>query len=257
MAIGGTYVTRCIHCTVITIVFITGLCVGVLYTRSAADRDFVKLQRFRSVAQSQIVDASTTRGSIPTAKSIVTQRLISTTVNSENSSDMTNTQPDPQIESRLPIAPAVRLSLDDNANDIDFRDSEQPIEIADVSGRIPYNNTRTMCVGQEKMDNTITFIVQNPRTGSLYMSGRLQQYSSGQFEYKWVRVKQLSPKPFGVKATVSDWLQHACKRIPGYKVVVYDSGATPNWWLKNWPSDTILIMTGDEMGRWGLYYRGR
>lgn len=127
----------------------------------------------------------------------------------------------------------------------------------DSTGKIPPDNTETVCRDLEPSENSITFIVQNPRTGSLFMSGRLQQYSSGHFEHKWVRAKELVPRPFGANAKVGDWLHHACNAIPGFKVVVYDSGASPNWWLKNWPPNTVLIMTGDEMGRWGLYNRNR
>jgi hypothetical protein len=69
------------------------------------------------------------------------------------------------------------------------------------------------------------------RTGSLFMSGRLQKYGSGRFTYKWVRAKTMVPRPFGATATIADWLHHACGEIPGYKVVVYDSGSSPNWWV--------------------------
>ena len=89
------------------------------------------------------------------------------------------------------------------------------------------------------------------------MSGRLQKYGSGRFTYNWVRAKTMKPRPFGPTATPEDWLHHACGAIPGYKVVVYDSGASPNWWLLNWPPNTALVMTGDEMGRWGLYNKQR
>jgi hypothetical protein len=89
------------------------------------------------------------------------------------------------------------------------------------------------------------------------MSGRLQKYGSGKFTYDWIRAKAMKPRPFGPSATPGDWLHHACGEIPGYKVVVYDSGASPNWWLSNWPANTVLIMTGDEMGRWGLYSKAR
>ena len=63
------------------------------------------------------------------------------------------------------------------------------------------------------------------------MSGRLQKYGSGRFTYKWVRAKTMVPRPFGATATIADWLHHACGEIPGYKVVVYDSGSSPNWWV--------------------------
>lgn len=129
--------------------------------------------------------------------------------------------------------------------------------IADETGKIPTDTTRTICPTPSSdvlADNTITIYVQNPRTGSLFMSGRLAKYGSGKYTYKWVRTKELSPRP---TSDLNAWLDHACKRTPGLKIVAYDSGASPNWWLSNWPASTVLVMTGDEMGRWGLNYRGR
>ena len=91
-------------------------------------------------------------------------------------------------------------------------------------------------------------------TGSLFMSNRLQQWGSGKYKYRWSRTKEMTPRP---TADLAAWQTHACEKTPGFKVVVYDSGGSPNWWLSNWPGSTALIMTGDEMGRWGLKYRGR
>ena len=87
------------------------------------------------------------------------------------------------------------------------------------------------------------------RTASLFMSGRLQKYGSGKFIYSAMRTKEMKPRP---THDLSSWLLQACTNNPDYKVVVYDSGASPNWWLSNWPQNTALVMTGDEMGRWGL-----
>ena len=100
----------------------------------------------------------------------------------------------------------------------------------------------------------VTVYVQNPRTGSLFLSGRLQKYGSGRFRYEHHRTKALNPRP---QSSREAWLEHVCRTSPGYKVVVWDSGGTPNWWLQNWPPRTVLVLTGDEMGRWGLKYRGR
>jgi len=129
--------------------------------------------------------------------------------------------------------------------------------LADENGKIPTDTLKTICPTPSAdvlSDNTITIYVQNPRTGSLFMSGRLAKYGSGKYIYKWVRTKELSPRP---TSSLEAWLDHACKRTPGLKIVAYDSGASPNWWLSNWPASTVLVMTGDEMGRWGLNYRSR
>lgn len=124
------------------------------------------------------------------------------------------------------------------------------------SEKVAQNSTVTMCRQGITSDapHPVTIFVQNPRTGSFFMSGRLQQYGSGRFTYKWVRTKELSPRP---TTDLASWRHHACIASPGYKIIAYDSGASPNWWLKNWPANTVLVMTGDEMGRWGLNYRSR
>lgn len=102
--------------------------------------------------------------------------------------------------------------------------------------------------------NTITFLVQNPRTGSLFLSGRLGRYATGRFQYVVQRIKDLTPRPY---RSPEDFARWACEEHPGTKVIVWDSGATPNWVLQHWPRGTALVMTGDEAGRWGLYDRGR
>lgn len=100
----------------------------------------------------------------------------------------------------------------------------------------------------------LTILVQNPRTGSLFLSGRLAKYGTGRFRYVVQRLKDLSPRPF---RSPDDFAQWACVDHPGHKVIVWDSGGTPNWVLQHWPRGTVLVMTGDEAGRWGLYDRKR
>jgi hypothetical protein len=101
---------------------------------------------------------------------------------------------------------------------------------------------------------TITFFVQNPRTGGLFLSRRLDAFKSGKYDYRYVHMKTLQPRP---TSSIAAYLQQMCVLTPGLKVIVYDSGATPNWFLSNWPAKTALILTGDESGRWGLYDRQR
>jgi hypothetical protein len=132
----------------------------------------------------------------------------------------------------------------------------------DADGKVPVDSAASACPAaatEVLHDNTITVYVQNPRTGSLFMSGpnhssRLARWGSGKYTYKWLRTKELTPRP---TANLEAWLDHACNRTPGLKIVVYDSGSSPNWWLSNWPASTVLVMTGDEMGRWGTRDRNR
>jgi hypothetical protein len=110
------------------------------------------------------------------------------------------------------------------------------------------------CLGHREIDastaQTITFLVQNPRTGSFFISERIKHYASGRFNYTIQRMKDLHPRPAD---SVADYLDWSCKLHPGPKVIVWDSGATPNFFLAFWPKQTALVMTGDEMARWGLY----
>jgi hypothetical protein len=82
----------------------------------------------------------------------------------------------------------------------------------------------------------------------------LAKYGSGRFRYVVQRLKDLSPRPY---RSPDDFAQWACVDHPGHKVIVWDSGGTPNWVLQHWPRGAVLVMTGDEAGRWGLYDRKR
>lgn len=86
------------------------------------------------------------------------------------------------------------------------------------------------------------------------MSNRLSLYGSGKYTYQAVRTKTLVPRP---TSSVAAFLDEVCVRNPGFKVFVYDSAGSPNWWLSNWPANSVLVMTGDESGRWGLNVDGR
>ena len=101
-----------------------------------------------------------------------------------------------------------------------------------------------------RMKKTITFLVQNPRTGSFFLSNRIKHYGSGNYEYHVQRVKDLKPRP---TKSVEAFLNWSCAAVPGPKVIVWDAGATPNFELAFWPAQTALVITGDEAGRWGLY----
>jgi hypothetical protein len=65
--------------------------------------------------------------------------------------------------------------------------------------KVSPTNTETLCsqnvIKADEDRNVITIYVQNPRTGSLFMSGRLARWSSGKYTYRWVRTKELSPRP--------------------------------------------------------------
>ncbi len=65
-----------------------------------------------------------------------------------------------------------------------------------------------------------------------------------------MRTKDLEPRP---STDLDSFRALACDRFPGFKVIAYDTGASPNWWLRHWPCRTALVLTGDESGRWGLH----
>eukprot|EP00051_Salpingoeca_urceolata_P005781 m.77130 g.77130 ORF g.77130 m.77130 type:complete len:462 (+) comp14537_c1_seq3:3177-4562(+) len=114
---------------------------------------------------------------------------------------------------------------------------------------------RAGCGHVAEGDNTITIYVQNPRTGGMFLSGKFGSFStSSKYTYVVRRFKDMTPRP-----TKSEdlFLEEMCNKTPGFKIIVYDSGATPNFVLKLWPAHTVLVMTGDESGRWGLYHSKR
>eukprot|EP00050_Salpingoeca_kvevrii_P023103 m.138036 g.138036 ORF g.138036 m.138036 type:complete len:445 (+) comp9943_c0_seq5:175-1509(+) len=103
-------------------------------------------------------------------------------------------------------------------------------------------------------NNSITFYVQNPRTGSLFLGGKLWKYGSGKYSYHAIRIKNMHPR---LTKNLEAFTEEVCRTTPGFKVFVWDTGATPNWILQNWPDHSLLLLTGDESGVWGLKARGR
>lgn len=116
--------------------------------------------------------------------------------------------------------------------------------------KIDYNSQQTLCDCREPpTSNEVTVFVQNPRTGSFFLSGRLNRYAK-RLKFVALRTKDLLPRP---TVDLDGFEMQVCSFHPGYKVFAYDSGASPNWWLKFWPCRSALVLTGDESGRWGLF----
>lgn len=89
------------------------------------------------------------------------------------------------------------------------------------------------------------YIAPAKRTSCLFNSGRLEQFFSGRFAIR--------KKPFNAQLTKTDarWYREVCKDNLGKKVFVQITGAVVHL-LKHFPDNSILIMTADEVGNWGL-----
>jgi len=89
------------------------------------------------------------------------------------------------------------------------------------------------------------YIAPAKRTSCLFNSGRLEQFFSGRFAIR--------KKPFNAQLTKTDarWYREVCKDNIGKKIFVQITGAVVHL-LKHFPDNSILIMTADEVGNWGL-----
>ena len=89
------------------------------------------------------------------------------------------------------------------------------------------------------------YIAPAKRTSCLFNSGRLEQFFTGRFAVR--------KKPFNAQLTKTDarWYREVCKDNIGKKIFVQITGAVVHL-LKHFPDNSLLIMTADEVGNWGL-----
>jgi hypothetical protein len=89
------------------------------------------------------------------------------------------------------------------------------------------------------------YIAPAKRTSSLFNTGRLEQYFSGRFAIR--------KRPFNAQLTTTDarWYREVCVNNVGKKIFVQIAGAVSHV-LKHWPDNSLLVMTADEVGNWGL-----
>lgn len=89
------------------------------------------------------------------------------------------------------------------------------------------------------------FIAPAKRTSSLFTSGRLEAFFSGKYAYRYRKLNA------GVFRTDVGFRKEMCETTPGKKIFVQITGAVTKL-LLNWPDNSVLIMTADEIGNWGL-----
>lgn len=89
------------------------------------------------------------------------------------------------------------------------------------------------------------YIAPAKRTSSLFTSGRLEPFFSGRYAYRY---RKLNAQVFRSDA---GFKKEVCESTPGKKIFVQIAGAVP-YLLTHWPDNSVLIMTADEIGNWGL-----
>jgi hypothetical protein len=96
------------------------------------------------------------------------------------------------------------------------------------------------------MPEVITmFIAPAKRTSSLFTSGRLERYFSGKYAYRYRKLNA------GVFRSDAIFKKEVCETTPGKKIFVQIAGSV-TYLLQNWPDNSALIITADEIGNWGL-----
>ena len=88
------------------------------------------------------------------------------------------------------------------------------------------------------------------RTSSLFSTGRMTKYYGPSYNY----VKR--PLNNMIFRTADVWYQEMCVKHPGKKILVQVAGAL-DFILENFPENTVLIITGNELGDWGLTHHNR
>jgi hypothetical protein len=112
---------------------------------------------------------------------------------------------------------------------------------AEVEGKLPAG-------GSAVAKPTITVYIEPARTrNSLFLSHRLVAYSSGKYEYKHVILNSK------LSRNVTAFRHETCIKTPGFKVFVGHGELV----LRNWPGNSIWMITGDEAGDWGLKRKGK
>lgn len=93
------------------------------------------------------------------------------------------------------------------------------------------------------------YVAPAKRTSSLYATGRFERYYSDKYLYV---TKMLNNQ---VLRTVDIFYEEVCVRHPGKKVFVQIAGAV-KFVMENFPERSALVLTGDEIGNWGLTHQG-
>jgi hypothetical protein len=93
------------------------------------------------------------------------------------------------------------------------------------------------------------YVAPAKRTSSLYATRRFERYYSDKYLYV---TKMLNNQ---VLRTVDIFYEEVCVRHPGKKVFVQIAGAV-KFVMENFPERSVLVLTGDEIGNWGLTHQG-
>lgn len=95
---------------------------------------------------------------------------------------------------------------------------------------------------------TITIYIEPAKTRStLFLTGRLVRYSSGQYSYRKVILNRK------LAGNVTQFRHQTCVLDTGYKFFVGHGELV----LRNWPGNAVWSVTGDEAGDWGLKRNGK
>lgn len=89
------------------------------------------------------------------------------------------------------------------------------------------------------------YVAPAKRTSSMFTTGRLEPFYSGTYAY---RKRGLNAQ---ILKSPERFQEEVCDRVPGKKIFVQIVGAV-SWLLEHWPDNSLLVITGDEIGNWGL-----
>lgn len=96
------------------------------------------------------------------------------------------------------------------------------------------------------ISETITvFIWANPRLAAIFRTCRLAQ-TSFRYDYDVYDLRHQ------IRNLHQDNTRALFKKFPGPKILVFDGATVPGWLVKEWPDQTLLIVTADETARWGF-----
>lgn len=109
----------------------------------------------------------------------------------------------------------------------------------------------SICMITTPIPEVITmYVAPAKRTSSLFTTGRFKKYLSGHYLY----VKK--PLNHLITRTEEMFYEEVCVRNPGKKIFVQIAGAI-DFLLINFPENSVLVLTGDEVGNWGITNKGR
>eukprot|EP00049_Salpingoeca_infusionum_P000043 m.36740 g.36740 ORF g.36740 m.36740 type:complete len:545 (+) comp10032_c0_seq4:90-1724(+) len=99
-----------------------------------------------------------------------------------------------------------------------------------------------------RLRETIVFYAEPAKNrGSLFLSSRFMKWASGRYTYRLVVLNH--------KLTTSSdaYWREMCDIVPGRKVFIGHGELL----LRHWPGNTVMVITGDEAGDWGLVRNGK